>query len=119
MSDIPGVHDDDMLDPEHQIREAQREETEGERREDDTRKLAERRMHAYIRVFKGGTPTKEDRDIVMLDLERFTRGESTPWHADARIHCVLTGRHEVWTRIKDHITLGVDDFVVKYQSKQE
>lgn len=111
--DIPGV---DELDPEFQAKQEQDEKTEAERRSDSLRAYAERRMHAYLRVFIAGTPDKEDREIVMADLLHFTRGESTPWHDDPRMHCVMTGRHEVWTRIKDHTKLTLDEFITKYQT---
>lgn len=115
MSDIPGVVDE--LHPDYQVAKEQEEAEEAETAYMDVRKSAENRMGAYARMFVGGTPSKEDREIVMADLMRFTRGESTPWDADARFHAVLTCRHEVWTRIKDHTKLSLDEFILKYHSK--
>lgn len=114
-SDIPGAGDE--LHPDFQIQQSEKEASEAEDAYMDVRALAERRMHAYARVFKAGSPTKEDRELVMADLLRFTRGESTPWDADPRFHAVLTGRHEVWTRIKDHTKLTLDEFILKYHTK--
>lgn len=115
MSDIPGAGDE--LHPDFQVAQEQAEATAAEDVYMDVRKMAERRMHAYMRVFKAGAPSKEDREIVMADMLHFTRGESTPWDADPRFHAVLTGRHEVWTRIKDHTRLTLDEFILKYHSK--
>ncbi len=115
MSDIPGITDE--LHPDYQVAQEAAEATQAEDAYMDVRKIAERRMAAYARVFRAGTPTKEDREMVMADLQRFTRGESTPWDADARYHALLTGRHEVWTRMKDHTTLSLDEFILKYHTK--
>jgi hypothetical protein len=81
---------------------------EAEEQGDETRAQVELLRASYIRVFKEGVPSADDRRRVMEDLEVFARGERTPWHPDERIHCVLTGRHEVYTRIKHHITLSLD-----------
>ena len=80
---------------------------------DEYRAQIEIIKHAFIRVFKEGTPSPEDRRIVLENLEIFCRGERTPWHEDQRIHCLLTGRHEVYTRIHNYIRLPLDVLVVE------
>lgn len=73
----------------------------------------ERRRQAYQRVFKGGA-TVDDHELVLADLTQFCFGDSTVFHQDQRIHCLLTGRQEVIRRIKDHTDLSFDAFVTKY-----
>lgn len=71
--------------------------------EEESKKLLaflERRRQAYARVFGGAHP--DDVEVVLGDLKRFCRGEQTPWHDSERVHCLLTGRHEVYTRILNH-----------------
>jgi hypothetical protein len=80
---------------------------------DEFRNYVERLRASYVRVFVAGTPSKEDREAVLNDLEIFTRGERTPWHENERVHCVLVGRHEVFTRIKHHTGLSLDGLVVE------
>jgi len=77
----------------------------------------EARKLAYIHVFARGTPSDEDRRIVMEDLARFCRGGTTPWHENDRIHCLLTGRHEVFVRVSEHINLNTAQLVRKYTTK--
>src|SRR5215467_490875 len=57
------------------------------------------RREAYVRVFRGSA-LSGDCNIVLADLKRFCRGDRTPWDPDARIHALLTGRSEVFTRIQ-------------------
>jgi len=66
------------------------------------------RREAYNRVFRGNAMFG-DIDIVMGDLKRFCRGNGTPWDADPRVHALLTGRFEVYTRIIQHVNLSFDD----------
>lgn len=73
----------------------------------------ERRMQAYRRVFNGGA-TAEDLELVRDDLTTFCMGEDTVFHQDQRVHCLLTGRQEVFRRIKDHTDLSFDALVAKY-----
>lgn len=76
-----------------------------------SRELVERRRAAYVRVFAGATDY--DRKVVLDDLARFCRGNETPWHHDERLHCLLTGRHEVYSRIDQHLTLTTDQLLEK------
>lgn len=85
----------------------------GEQQGDMFRAEVDRLRAAYVRVFAAGSPSQEDRELVMRDLEIFTRGERTPWHPNEREHCVLVGRHEVYTRIKHHVGLSLDGLVVE------
>lgn len=73
-----------------------------------------RRREAYIRLFVGGNPTGDDVQIVMSDLKAFCRGNASAFHPDERVHCVLTGRQEVFLRIMDHTGLDFDALLDKY-----
>lgn len=66
------------------------------------------RRAAYVRVFAGKS-IDGDITIVLNDLKRFCRGAETPWHADPRIHALLTGRFEVYTRISQHLHMSFDE----------
>ena len=61
------------------------------------------RQKAYQRVFLG---TGIDGKIVLEDLAQFCRLFSTTFHLNERVHCALTGRHEVILRIQDHLKLN-------------
>ncbi len=66
------------------------------------------RQEAYGRVFKG-QPFAGDVDKVLADLRKFCRGGQTPWDADPRVHALLTGRFEVYTRIQQHLGMSFDE----------
>jgi hypothetical protein len=66
------------------------------------------RQSAYIRVFSDHAITG-DGAVVLADLRRFCRGGQTPWSDDQRVHALLTGRHEVYTRITQHMGMSFDD----------
>lgn len=72
-----------------------------------------RRKEAYSRVFKGGS-TPDDVKIVLDDLSKFCRGETTIYDDNDRMHCLLTGRNEVYRRIKDHVDFDFDTLATKY-----
>lgn len=83
--------------------------------EQERKKLVEfleRRRQAYARVFKGAHP--DDLTVVMDDLKRFCRGGQTPWHDSERVHCLITGRHEVYTRITNHVNMTIDELFDLY-----
>lgn len=82
---------------------------------DATRNFVERRQLAYKRIF--GAAHSEDVQIVMDDLRRFCAAYGTPWDANERIHCLLSGRHEVYSRIDENLTWPLDDLVIKYTTK--
>ena len=88
---------------------------EQERVEDVTRvqQALRDRRNAYLRFF-GGTGVDGDKRLVMEDLRRFCRGETTAWDADPRVHALLTGRQEVYQRIKDHLELTFDEMWERY-----
>lgn len=83
------------------------------------RKLLETRHSAYTRVFVEGTPSADDRRIVMEDMQRFCRGNMSAWSPDERIHCLLTGRQEVFVRIEDFTRLDLDTLYNKYARPPE
>jgi len=107
------VDEPDPFLPEAQAMEDALEEKQTEQAEDEIRNGIERLQNAYRRVFEKGTPSQDDRAMVMRDLEIFTRGERTPWHEDERVHCVLTGRHEVYNRIRNFTRLPLDVLFVE------
>jgi hypothetical protein len=61
---------------------------------------------AYRRVFTGddGEPTPAAA-LILADLRRFCRAETSCWAGTAREHALLEGRREVWLRIQHHLNL--------------
>lgn len=82
------------------------------------RQILETRRGAYIRVLLEGTPSADDRKIVLDDLRQFCRAGETTYHDNERIHCLLTGRQEVVLRIDDYTRLTVDALVEKYTKRK-
>lgn len=78
------------------------------------RRFLVNRSLAYRRVF-----SVESRDVqaVLADLARFCRANETTFHPDERVHCTLTGRHEVWLRIADHLRMTPDELYKRYAQK--
>ena len=76
----------------------------------------ERRQLAYKRMF--GNLTLEDREIIEKDLAWFCMGDRAVFHENERVHCLLTGRQEVYQRIQDHIRLDLENLVEKYMKPQ-
>jgi len=64
------------------------------------RALILRRQLAYQRKFLTAC---QDTDVVLRDIAKFCRAGKTVFHADPRIHAVLTGRQEVWLRIEQNL----------------
>lgn len=62
------------------------------------------RRSDYIECFS--TPAGQR---VLADLGAFCRAAETVWADDARLHAALTGRHEVWLRIQQHLQLGATE----------
>lgn len=73
------------------------------------------RKQAYQNVFN---PESEMVKKVMKDLIPFCRFDRTAFHADARAHAILEGRREVMLRIKDHVNMTMDEFLLKYGKGQ-
>lgn len=76
------------------------------------------RKGAYARVF-AGKPLTGDVEAVMSDLMAFCRGDTTPWHVDPRVHALLSGRHEVYQRIRHFTTLPLDKLVELYTRSED
>jgi hypothetical protein len=74
------------------------------------------RQQAYKRTFD---PTSQSADIVLRDIAKFCRAGQTVFHADPRIHAVLTGRQEVWLRIQQHINLSAEKLYDIYGGPKE
>lgn len=78
------------------------------------------RKTAYTLVFGG-----EDGHLgqavlhVNRDLEKFCRMNESTFHVDARVHSLLEGRREVMLRIRDHLTLSVEEILLKYDGRKE
>lgn len=78
-----------------------------------TEQMLRERQGAYQRIF--GDPARSaDAAIVLADLGRFCRANSSAFRADAREHAALEGRREVWLRIRDHVDLRLDELTAKY-----
>lgn len=80
-------------------------------REKQARIILENRINAYRRVFKEGTPSREDREIVLSDLEQFCRYNQSAYTDSERLTNLLLGRQEVALRIHEHLRLSVDDML--------
>lgn len=80
---------------------------------EEAKQLLRDRKNAYTRFFNGAG-IASDKRLVMDDLRRFCRGEQTAWATDPREHALLTGRQEVWQRLKDHLDLSFDDLWERY-----
>ena len=52
--------------------------------------------------------------LVMKELARFCRADSSTFHPDPRVHALLEGRRETFLRIKDFVELPVEELVKKY-----
>lgn len=76
------------------------------------RQRLERRAQAYKRMI--ANMTDEDKAIVLTDLNWFCMGDRAVFHENERVHCLLTGRQEVFQRIQDHTRLDLDELVLKY-----
>lgn len=61
-----------------------------------------KRSHAY-HVLHSAAPAASK--IVLADLARFCRANTTTFHPDPRVHAALEGRREVFLRITNHLNL--------------
>lgn len=84
--------------------------------DDKLEDLYRRRKQAYQDVFQSDSPAVK---IVLADLSRFCRGETTAFHTDPRVHAALEGRREVYWRIKEHIDLPVEEFLERKGKKND
>ena len=87
--------------------------------EKGVRAILEARKGAYYRVFEAGVPSKADKELVKADLQKFCRFNTTTFHENDRVHCMLTGRQEAYLRIDDFTRLSVDALVIKYTQPPE
>lgn len=76
------------------------------------------RQLSYRRLL-AGSASPDDVKIVLEDLERFCRGNSTTYDENARTHALLTGRQEVWMRMQDCVRLDPDEYVRRYTQPHE
>lgn len=109
----------DPLDPETDSSIAYSEQLKTQKDMAKARGLLEVRQGSFRRVFKQGTPSRDDRDIVNKDLKRFCRGGETTYHDSERVHVLMTGRQEVYLRIEDFLNLSVDELLLKYTTNRE
>ncbi len=68
------------------------------------------RSQAYNQVFARNIPT----ETVLDDLARFCRAGSSTFDPDPRVHALLEGRKEVWTRIANHLNMTEDQLYAVY-----
>lgn len=80
----------------------------------EAKHFLEARQGAYRRVFAGNAATQADVQLVVEDLRRFCYGDTSAFDVDDRVHCVKTGRQEVWIRVQDHLRLDLDALFNKY-----
>lgn len=85
---------------------------------DALRARMEGRRHAYTRVMQGKA-SKEDLAIFVADIKRFCRADESAYHENDRTHVLLTGRQEVWLRVKDFSTLTLDELMERYTTPYE
>jgi hypothetical protein len=78
------------------------------------RAALELRKGAYMRVFIGGAPTKEDRAMVLRDLGLFCRADETAFRPTERETTLVLGRQEVMHRIRYHTRFPVDTLMQLY-----
>ena len=71
---------------------------------DKLRQFIGERQYNYKQTFR--SPTGE---VVLRDLARFCRANTSTFHEDARLHAVAEGRREVWLRIQNHLNLSPED----------
>lgn len=69
------------------------------------------RQRAYRLVFGNADP--DALALVMADLDKFCRGNRSTFDPDERIHCLITGRQEVYARIQQHLQLTLDNLIVE------
>lgn len=69
------------------------------------------RKAAYMQAFASGHSLSP---VLLSDLRRFCRADTSCFNPDPRIHAVLEGRREVMLRILDFTTLSIDELCVKY-----
>lgn len=74
------------------------------------------RKTAYLRVFNPdpGSAHADSVEIVLKDLAKYCRANTSCMHADPRIHAQAEGRREVWLRIMEHLKLTPDEYWEKY-----
>lgn len=114
---------DDFIDGDQIVDPAQRDSAEAvfKKQEEDViaamRAARLRLREAYVRVF-AGAPAGDDVKLVIDDLRIFCRGEETAWDMNERVHCLLTGRQEVYQRIVDHTRLSADVLWERYAPRQ-
>lgn len=74
------------------------------------------RIGSYVRLFNNKA-IAGDAKAVLADLKRYCRGGQTPWADDARLHALLTGRNEVYTRISQHMTMTFEELWELYNTE--
>ena len=84
-------------------------------RREEVKAFVQSRKTAYQQVFEGDGNVASK--AVLSDLERFCRHSESCFNADPRIHALLEGRREVVLRIKDFLTLPVEELCRKYHGE--
>lgn len=73
------------------------------------------RKQAYSQLFENHGIASAS---VLADLSSFCRESESTYQRDPRDHALLEGRREVMLRIRDHMTLSVEDLCKKYGRKE-
>jgi len=72
------------------------------------------RKQAYLFTFNRENVHNK---IVLADLAKFCRANSTTYLEDPRAHAALEGRREVWLRIETYLNLSPDELWELYRKE--
>lgn len=117
MSDDDWIEGTDQFDPEVIASESTAESKLVDDHERELRAVMEIRRLAYAAVFNAGAPSREQRELVLQDLMRFCRAETSTYATNPRDHAMLEGRREVWLRINNHATKTTEQLLDIYNPK--
>jgi hypothetical protein len=104
----PDIFAGDPFDPEFVEAVQTKEKANAGRGDADVLAYIARRANAYKAVFRPGSRTQDDIDIVLTDLMVFCRAMQAPWDDNSRKQDALVGRSEVFYRIKSQTRLDAD-----------
>ncbi len=103
--------DSDPFDPHTDDQDAANLKAALNNKENQSRILIENRIGAYMRMFKEGTPSRADRELVLADIEMFCRYNQSVFTDSERLTNLLLGRQEVALRIHEHLRMSVDEML--------
>jgi hypothetical protein len=106
----------DPFDPVEQAKQIEEANRSAKAKRDDAVRVLLARKEAYTRVF-AGAGSADDVKYVMDDLCRFCRGDTSTFSTDPAVHALLTGRQEVYYRIRDFTLLSLDQLNERYNKQ--